>query len=70
MLSAADCRAILVRARARKFAMSVRACPGMAFQVPDEVIDWLKDDELVVFFDACRTFHITQRKAGYWEATM
>ncbi|HEY9657947.1 MAG TPA: hypothetical protein V6C65_05740 [Allocoleopsis sp.] len=49
-------RAILVRARARKFAEYVRSSPGLAFSIPDEIIDWLKDDEVQVFFRHLESF--------------
>ena len=63
-------RAVLVRAKARQFAASVRGCPGMAFTIPDEIIDWLEDSEIQDFFAACRSFRIMQREDRKWEATL
>lgn len=61
-------RAILVRARARKFAGHVRANPGLAFGLPEDVVDWLGDDEVPTFFAHLRTFRLQQRKDDMkWE---
>ena len=67
-MTPAEKRAILVRAKAREFASTVRNCPGLAFSIPDAVIDWLTDEEIPAFFDYCRTFRIIQRADEKWEA--
>lgn len=61
-------RAALIRAKARKFAQHVRDNPGLAFAVPEDVVEWLRDDEFPAFFEACKTFRITRRDDWKWEA--
>lgn len=59
-------RAILVRARARAFARSVKGA-NMALKIPDETIDWLTDAEVPVFKEHLANFGLEQRKDFYWE---
>ncbi len=70
MLTDTEKRAILVRAKARAFASSVRANPGLALRVPDEIIDWLADKEVPTFFAHLRTMRVTQRDDWRWEASL
>lgn len=59
-------REILVRARARKFANEVKES-NMAILVPDDLIDWLHNDEIQPFFAHLRAFGLTQRNDCRWE---
>lgn len=61
-----DIRPILVRSRARKFANDVKAS-GMALSIPEEIIDWLKDEEVPAFFEHCQCFGIQKRIDYLWE---
>lgn len=67
MLSAEEKRALLVRSKARAFARDVRM-GNMAIKLPDEIIDWLKDDEIPTFKRTCEEFRIRQRDDFFWEA--
>lgn len=62
----AERRALLVRSKARKFAAMVRD-QNMAFSIPEDVFDWLKDDEIEPFKDCCKQFRIVQRPDLRWE---
>lgn len=60
-------RVILVRARARKFANMVRN-ENMAFLIPEEDFDWLKDTEIEVYKAHLVAFRIVQRQHDLrWE---
>lgn len=61
-----DVRAVLLRSRARKFATEVKSS-NMACTIPDEIIDWLKDEEIEEFREALKRFGLVQRKDFYWE---
>lgn len=61
-------RQILIRAKARAFANTVKAS-NMALQVPDDVIDWLSDEEFPEFFNQLKLFGLQQNK-HYWERSV
>lgn len=61
-----EVRRLQVRRKAREFARMVRTS-NMAHKVPDEIIDWLKDDEVAPFKEHLRAFRLVQRKDFYWE---
>lgn len=66
MLTQVEKRAILVRAKARGFAKSVKGT-NLAFKLPEELIDWLKDEEIVPFKAYLNCFGLVQRKDSLWE---
>lgn len=42
---------------------------NMAHKLSDELVDWLKDEEIQVFIEHLKRFGLTQRKGDYfWEA--
>lgn len=59
-------RTMLVRRQARIFAEDVKNS-NMACKIPDEVIDWLKDNEFEPFKVFCMQFNIVQRPDLLWE---
>lgn len=64
----AEKRQMLVRARARQFANDVKAS-GMACTVPDEIVDWLKDEEIPEFFKHLEAFGLVRQahQRHFWE---
>lgn len=59
-------RALLVKRKAREFAQMVKA-ENMAFKLPDELIDWLRDDELAPFQEWLKAFGLQKRADYRWE---
>lgn len=62
-----DFRALSVKAKARKFAKRVKETHGFALIVPNEIIDWLRDDEVETFKQCLRNFGLVQRADFKWE---
>lgn len=65
-MNAQEIRATLVRAKARAFAKSVKGT-NLAFKLPEELIDWLKDEEVPEFKQHLNNFGLVQRKDYLWE---
>lgn len=65
-LTRENLRLVLVRSKARKFAAMVKES-NMAHKVPDEIIDWLKDDDIPHFFTYLFDFGLTRRADHLWE---
>lgn len=65
-MDATEKRAVLVRARARAFAASVKA-DRMAHKLPDELIDWLEDSEIPTLKEHLQAFGLQQRADWLWE---
>lgn len=62
-----DKRAILLRARARQFAATVKES-NMAHSLPDELVDWCQDAEFPQLFEHLRNFGLIQRSHDLkWE---
>jgi hypothetical protein len=61
-----DIKRAKIRAKARKFAETVRES-NMACRIPDDVVDSLTDDEIPLFMEYCKQFRIVQRKDYFWE---
>lgn len=61
-----ELRKILIRSKARKFAQDVRLS-GMAHHIPDEIIDFLADDEFGPFKDHLKEFRLVMRPDHRWE---
>jgi len=59
-------RKLEVAIRARKFAEKVRGS-NMAFKLGDELIDWLKDDEIPFFKAKLERHRLVQRADARWE---
>lgn len=58
---------LLVRRAARKFAHEVKES-NMALKLPDNIIDWLKDEDIEPFKEYLKSFGLVQRKQDYrWE---
>jgi len=66
-MDAAERRKVLVRARARKFADEVKAS-RMAHRLPDELIAWLRDDEIPTLTEYLKVFGLQRRTDWLWEA--
>lgn len=66
-MDAAERRKVLVRARARKFADEVKTS-RMAHRLPDELIDWLRDDEIPTLAEHLRALGLQRRTDWLWEA--
>lgn len=66
-MDATERRKVLVRARAREFADEVKTS-RMARRLPDELIDWLRDDEVPALAEHLRAFGLQQRTDWLWEA--
>jgi hypothetical protein len=58
-------RARLCR-KAKDFATMVKQS-NMAHKIPDDIIDWLEDDEVVTFKEQLYRNRLTQRKDLLWE---
>ena len=63
---AATLRRVTVRAKARKFAAYVKES-NMACAIPEDVVDFLKDGEIALFFECLDQFGLTRRKDYLWE---
>jgi len=61
-----ELRKILVRSKARKFAQDVRLSQ-MAHFIPDEIVEFLKDDEIPLFKEHLKEFRLQMRKDHRWE---
>lgn len=62
-----ETRRLLVRRKARLFALEVKKL-NLALKLGDEIIDWLKDDEIQDFKDHLSRFGLVQRDDFLWEA--
>ena len=60
-------RQLLVRRRARLFAQEVKDSDGYALRVPDELIDWLTDEEVLTFHHLLREYGLVRRPDMRWE---
>jgi hypothetical protein len=59
-------RAALLRVRAKAFARRLRS-EGWAEAIPDEDVEWLKDDEIETYKDVLRQQRCVQRPDFKWE---
>jgi hypothetical protein len=66
MLTEEAKRSILLRSKARAFAQEVKK-QNLALKIPEEVVDWLKDEEILPFFDHLFSFGLQKRKDFFWE---
>lgn len=62
-----ELRAAKVRVRARKFANHLRS-ERWAESIPDDDIEWLKDEEIETYKGVLRAKGCVQRKDFKWEA--
>lgn len=61
-----DIRAILVRARARKFATFVKDSV-FSHVIPRDILDWLEEDEITQFRIYLMGFGLHERPDQRWE---
>jgi hypothetical protein len=62
MLTESEKRNILIRAKARNFAFDVRSNFGFAQPVPEDIQEWLQDDEIPDFFAYLKQFGLQRRE--------
>ena len=59
-------RSALLRSKAKKFARFVRD-NNMAYTLPEEDFDWLKDEEIPIYKEILKDYGLVQRKDMLWE---